>query len=103
MCVCEGVQAEPVLVPWPVPPPVPGLHHRGAGAPNIFKPRGCQVQRDQINMAVFFWYLVTCQLYANVHMYTGLWTIHFLQVNRKTRPCLTGHLVKEDISEPSEE
>ena len=62
VCVCEGVQAEPVLVPGPVPPPVPGLHHRGAGAPNIFKPRGCQVQRDQINMAVFFWYLVKSDL-----------------------------------------
>ena len=35
--------------------------------------RGRQVQGDQLNMAVFFWYLVTCQcpVYATVPVYTG--------------------------------
>ena len=44
------------------------------------------IQPDQINMAVFFWYLVKVDspVYFTVHMYNG---------QCSTLPCLTGHPV----------
>ena len=52
------------------------------------------VQGDQLNMTVFFfWYLGNSDLprvivYSSVH-----WASQFLLGTRKTRPCLTGHPV----------
>ena len=52
---------------------------------------------DQLNMAVYFWYLVKSDL-SSVHVYSSAyWTSHFLQGTRKTCPCLTGHLVDPDF------
>ena len=53
----------------------------------------CILQGDQLNMAVCFWYLVKSDL-SSVHYSTRVhWKSHFLQGSRKTRPCLSGHLV----------
>ena len=50
-----------------------------------------QVQRGQLYMAVLFWYLVKRDL-SSVRVYSSVhWTSHFLQGNRNTRPCTTGH------------
>ena len=42
------------------------------------------VLRYQLNMAVFFWYLVklTCPVYATTHVYTGQVTFSKVQDNR---------------------
>ena len=50
-----------------------------------------QVQPDQINMAVLFWYTA----YTSVH-----WTVDKSLVHRtiNTRPCLIGHLVQNIFS-----
>ena len=51
------------------------------------------VQPDQINMAVFFWFLIKNEM-SSVSYCIGIpWTIHFLQGTRDTRPCLTGHSI----------
>ena len=47
------------------------------------------IQPDQINMAVFFWYLVESDL-SNVRCCT--WC-YFLQGTRNTQPCLSGQVV----------
>ena len=48
------------------------------------------VQLDQINIAVFFLYLVKSDL-SSVRYFTRIhWTSHFLQGTIKTLPCLTG-------------
>ena len=49
------------------------------------------VQAHQINMAVFFWYLVKSDL-SSVR-YTVHWTASFFQGTRNTRPYITGHPV----------
>ena len=48
------------------------------------------LQPDQINMTVFFWYLVKSDL-SSIRYCTL--TSHFLQGKRKTRSCLNGHPV----------
>ena len=46
------------------------------------------VQFDEINMAVFFWYLVKIDL-SSVRYCTRIhWTSYFLQGSIKTRPCI---------------
>ena len=55
------------------------------------------LQPDQLNMTVFFWYLVRGDL-AVVRYCTPIhvrvdWTNNFLQGIRNTRPCITGHPV----------
>ena len=47
------------------------------------------VQRDQINVAVLFWYLV--KIDATLKQLN--WTSHVLQGTGHTRPCITGHPV----------
>ena len=51
------------------------------------------IQGDQLNLAVFFWYLVKNDL-SSLHVcskYTG--QVPFYKVPEKTRPCLTGNPV----------
>ena len=48
---------------------------------------------NKIYIAVFFCYLRKLLVHCS-HMYSGIhWTSHFIQGNRKTRQCLTGHPV----------
>ena len=56
------------------------------------KSRNLNLQGDQLNMAVFFWYKVTCPVYATVHVYT-----ESIFTTRKTHPCLTGHPVPKKM------
>ena len=57
---------------------------------NIFNQN--DVQGNQLNMAVFFWFFVKpCTVYATVRVYTG--PVTFFKVPNKTRPCLIGHPV----------
>ena len=48
------------------------------------------LQPDQINIAVYFWYLVISVLYTVRYCTRVHWTSHFLQGTRNTRPCITG-------------
>ena len=51
------------------------------------------VQGYQLNMAVYFWYLVKSDL-SSVYVYSSVhWASHLLQGTRKIRPCLNGHPV----------
>ena len=51
------------------------------------------VQGEQLDLAVFFWYLGKSDL-SSVHVYSSVhWTSHFLQGTIEELPCLTGHLV----------
>ena len=64
------------------------------GIPGIFyQIYNKYIKGDQLNMAVFIWYLVKSDFssarYCTVHVYTGQ-IMHFLQDTRNTRPCLTG-------------
>ena len=52
------------------------------------------LQDDQLNMTVFFRYLVKSVLFSVRHSTRVHWISHFLQGTRKTRPCLTGHPVR---------
>ena len=64
----------------------------------------CILQGDQLNMAVFFWYLGKIDL-SSVHVYSTLhWPSNLLQ--GQTRPCLTsrpvierhpGHVLKDTL------
>ena len=52
-----------------------------------------QVQVDQLNVTVCFWYLVKSVL-SSVRVYSALnWTGHFFQVTRKLWLCLSGQVV----------
>ena len=57
----------------------------GADQDEHMEDDNAEVQPEQINMAVPFWYLVKSD--------TGHWKGHSLQGTRNTRPCLTGHPV----------
>ena len=54
---------------------------------------------NQLNMAVFFWYLVKIDLSSTVYattyyIHTSVhWTSHFLQGTKNTRPCLSSRVV----------
>ena len=49
--------------------------------------------RYEINMAVFFWYLVKSDFSCVGYCTRVQWTSHFLQDTRYTRPCINGHPV----------
>ena len=52
-----------------------------------------EIQGDQLNMAVCFWYLVKI-VFSSVHVNISVhWTSHFLKGTRKTLPCLSGQVV----------
>ena len=51
------------------------------------------VQGDQINMAVFLWYLIKSDVSSVRYSTRVHWTGNFLQGIRKTQPCLSGHPV----------
>ena len=53
------------------------------------------VQSDQINMDVFFWYLVKSDLFSVCYCTPGNWRSNFLLGIRNTWPCITGHTVQE--------
>ena len=55
------------------------------------------LQGPQLNMAVFFWYLVKINLISVRFCKRVHWISHFLQGTRITRSCLTGHPVAEQI------
>ena len=50
---------------------------------------GLFIQPDQINMALFFWYLLKSDLSSASYCTRVNWTSHFLQDTRNTRPCIT--------------
>ena len=52
------------------------------------------IQGDQLNMAVFLWYLVKSDMSSVSYCTQVHWTGHFFfKGNRNTRLCLTGHPV----------
>ena len=58
----------------------------------------CSVRGDQLNMPVFFLYLGKSDL-SSVHVYSSVHKkSHFQQGTRKTRPCLTGHPVLNNVT-----
>ena len=56
------------------------------------------LQNNQLDMAVFFWYLVKSD-WSSVRYCTSLhWTSHSFKDTRKIRPRLTGHSVSEKLN-----
>ena len=51
----------------------------------------CNVQPDQLNMAVFFLYLIKNYLISVRYR-----TKHPFKATRKTQPCITGHPVRQN-------
>ena len=60
---------------------------------NNITPPEFKVQPDQINIAMWFWYLVKRDLPSVGYCTRVHRTSHCLHVTRKTRPCSTGHPV----------
>ena len=58
------------------------------------KPILYTVKHDRVFFVPLKSDLSSVRLYSSVH-----WTSHFLQVTRKTRSCLTGHSVVEEMGE----
>ena len=56
------------------------------------------LQGDQLNIAVYIWYLEKSDLFSVRYCTRGHWTNHFIQDTRKTRPCLTGDPVFHALS-----
>ena len=54
------------------------------------------LQGDQLNMAVFFWYLVQNDLSSVCSCTRVHWSSDFLHGTRKTRPCLTDNSLQSD-------
>ena len=53
------------------------------------------MQGDQLYMDVCFWNLAKHDLSSIRHCTRVHWTSHFLQDNKKIRPCITGHPVEQ--------
>ena len=69
---------------------------------NHHKSHSFQLQPDQINMAILFWYRVNIDASVRILSSNVYWTSHFLQGTRNTRPCITGHPVYHPLWNPAQ-
>ena len=77
----------------PLPQP---YYHNNKGGPNLNKNlyvTPALLIFDQINMALFFWYRLKCDLSSVRYFTRAHWTRHFTQGTRNTPSCITGHPV----------
>ena len=79
---------------WKPDPHLWLISYNGSGTDKLYgEGYETYIQGDQLNMTVFFWYLVIGDL-SGVRFCTRIhWTSHFLQGTRKTGPSLTSHPV----------